>query len=182
MAVFSTIIGALGASAATASAIGTAASVIGTGLGVAGSFQQAAGQRKAQNAQKRQEVYRQRLMETESHRTQMDLIRQQQIARATSLANTTAQGAASSGSSAMPGAEGTISSQFGRARQADSSNLQFGQFQFAENRRVADANQMAARGGTIASAGAGLSSLGGIFVSNAQRIGRIGQTARLARA
>lgn len=182
MAVFSTILGALGASASAASAVGAAASAIGTGLSVVGSFQQAAGQRKAQNAQKRQEVYRQKQMETESRRTQMELIRQQQIARANALANTTAQGAAAPGSSAMGGAEGTISGTFGRGIQADQSNLTFGQMQFAENRRVTEANQMAARGGTLASAGQGLSSLGGMFVKNAEIIGRIGQVPRKARA
>lgn len=181
MAIFSTILGALGASAATASAIGTAAQVVGTVAGVAGSFQQAAGQRKAQNAQKYQEVIRQRAMETESRRTQLELVRNQQIARATALANTTASGASAEGSSAMGGAEGTIAGTFGRGIQADQSNLTFGQMQFAANRRVAQGQAMAAQGGTLASAGAGLSSLGGIFVNNAQRIDRVGQTARVGR-
>lgn len=181
MAVFSSIIGALSISASTAATIGGAASLIGTGLSVAGSFQQAAGQRKAQNAQKRQEAYRQKQMENDSRRTQMELIRQQQIARATALTNVTASGASAPDSSAMGGAEGTISGTFGRGIQADQSNLAFGQLQFAENRRIADANKMAARGGTIASAGAGLSSLGGIFINNAERIDRVGQTNRLGR-
>lgn len=174
MAVFSSIIGALGVSAATASTVGAVASAVGTGLSVAGSFQQAAGQRKAQRAQERAENYRQKQMEQESIRQRMELIRQSQIQRAQSLATTTAQGAAGEGGSAMGGAEGSIFGQAGRGIQAVNSNVAYGNLIFDENRRAAQGQRMAAQGGTIASAGSGLTSLGNAFVNNAERIGRIG--------
>jgi hypothetical protein len=174
MPVFSTIIGALGVSASTASTVGAVASAVGTGVSVAGSFQQAAGTRKAQRAQERAEVYRQKQMEQDAIRQRMELIRQAQIQRAQSLATGVAQGAASEGSSAMPGAEGSISGQAGRGIQAVNSNVAFGNLIFDENRRAAQGNRMAAQGGTLAAAGQGLTSLGNSFVTNAERIGRIG--------
>jgi hypothetical protein len=163
MAVFTSIIGAIGAATA---AVGTAA-------GVVGSIQQASGQRKAQAAQRKQEALREKQMENDSRRKQLELVRQQQIARATSLASTTASGASAEGSSAMGGVEGTISGQYNRGIQADESNLGIGRLMFAEGRNVARGQAQAARGGTLQSAGQGLTSLGNAFVNNAERYGRI---------
>lgn len=172
MAIFSSIIGAIGAS--TAAAIGTAATVAGTAAGVYGQVRQAQGQRRAQQAQRAAEVVRQNQMENDTRRRQLEMIRQQQIARATALTNTTASGASGEGGSAMGGAEGSISGQFGRGVQAESYQAGIGRSLFGWNEQVRRGNQTAADGGTIASMGQGLVSLGGAFVNNAERIGRIG--------
>lgn len=174
MAVFSAILGAVGASAAAASTVGSVVSAVGTAVGVAGSFQQAAGQRKAQNAQKRAEFAREKQMELDSRRKQLELIRQQQIARATAVANITSSGAGGEGASALGGAEGTISGQFGRGIQGEQTNTAFGRTLFQANRDVATGNAMAAQGGTVQNLGQGLTSLGGAFIKNAEAIGRVG--------
>lgn len=174
MAVFTAIASALAGLAGSAGAIGTAATVVGTAASVAGGFQQAAGQRKAQNAQKYAENIKQKQMELEAQRRQRQIIREQQIARANSLATTTAQGAASEGSSALGGAEGTIFGQGGRAIQETNSNATFGGMIFDANRRATAGYAMAARGGTLASAGSGLSSLGQGFIKNMEVINRVG--------
>lgn len=172
MAVFSAIIGAIGAS--TAAAVGAAATVIGTGVSIAGSLTQAAGQRKAQKAQERAEYLRERAMETEAQRKRMELIRQQQIARATSLAATTGAGASAEGSSAMPGAEGTVFGQYGRGIQSENSNMLTGGALFAQNREKAKGDAQAAFGGTLSATGSGISSLGNSFTNNVEKINRIG--------
>lgn len=174
MAVFSSIITAVGLSTTAAATIGGVASAVGTAAGVVGQFQQAAGQRKQQNAQKRAEALREGQMEIDSRRKQMEMIRQQQIARAAAVANITSSGAGGEGSSAIGGAEGTIFGQTGRGIQGEQTNLTFGRGIFAANRDAARGAAMSARGGTLASAGAGLSSLGGAFIKNAEAIGRIG--------
>lgn len=167
MAVFSAIAGAIGT-------LGTVASVAGTAASVAGGFVQAAGQRKAQNAQKRAEVLRMKEMELDSVRKTRETIRQQQIARANAVATTTAQGAGGEGSSALAGAEGTIGGQAGRNIQEINSGVEMGRSMFRTNMDTAAGNALAARGGTIASAGAGFASLGNQIVKNQKEIVRIG--------
>lgn len=174
MALFTSIASAIGMSAATASTIGAAASLAGTAASVAGGVIQQQGQRKAIEAQKRQEAVRENQMMEESRRTTREAIRRAQIQRATSLATTTAQGASAEGSTAMAGVDATISGQMGRTIGDNQVNLGFGKEIFRENRNVLKAQQQAAMGGTIATAGSGLQSLGNSFTNNAERIGRIG--------
>lgn len=171
MAVFTAIAGAIGSAAAT---IGAVTSAVGTAAGVVGSIQQASGQRKAQAAQRRAEGLRQKQMELESTRRQRETIRQQQIARANALATTTAQGAAAEGSSALGGAEGGIFGQAGRDIQATRSNEAIGAGIFDANAQASVGLAQAARGGTLANIGSGLTSLGNSFSNSVERINRIG--------
>ena len=174
MAFFSAIATAASALASSAGTIGAGLSAIGTVAGVAGQFQQAAGNRKAQNAQKRAEALRMKQAELDADRKRRETIRQQQIARANALATTTAQGASAEGGSALGGAEGTIGGQAGRNIQEINSNLEFGRGIYKANQDSAAGYAMAARGGTLSSAGQGIASLGGQLVKNMKDIYKIG--------
>lgn len=171
MAIFSSIAAGLGAAAG---AVGTAASAIGTVASVAGGLVQYSGQQRAIKQQKKAETIRQNQMQYQALTQTREAVRQQQLARAQSLANTTAQGASAEGSSALAGAEGTISGQVGRNIQEIGTNLAFGQGIFRANAKASAAYQDAAAGQTISGFGSGLTSLGNQLVNNQRTIARVG--------
>lgn len=169
--IFSAIAGALGASAG---AIGTAASALGTAATVAGGVAQYSGQQRAIAQQKKAEQIRMNQMEYQARNQTREIIRQQQLQRAQSLATATAQGASGEGGSALAGAEGTLSGQTGRAIGEVQDNLAFGRGIFRANAKASAAYQDAALGQTISSAGSGLTSLGNQLVNNQRTIARVG--------
>lgn len=201
-AVASTIsaIGAAAAGAAAATGI-TAAGVTAVAAGAgavaagAGAYMNYAGAKKTAAAMKAQaaandkalalqqqiEDKRQQAMNLDASRRKRALIRQAMQARAMALSTANAQGAANAGSSALPGAFAGIEGQMNFNGLGVAQNQSIGNDIFGLNRGVGAAYREAARAGsntgaTMSAAGAGLSSLGGAFLTNAGTIGRVGAT------
>lgn len=154
-------------------AVGVAAGLAGTAVSYMGMQDQAKAQEKMQAEQKKQEALRQQQMNLEAMRKKREIIRQAQVARATSLTTATNQGGAES--SGFAGALGTISGQAGRGTLATSQNQELGNEMFASNARMAGFMGAYQAGGTMASMGSGISSLGGALVNNAGTISQVGQ-------
>jgi hypothetical protein len=132
------------------SAVALAASAVGTVVGVVGATQQASAQKKAEELRKQQ-------MNLDATRQRRDILRQSIIARSQALSTATAQGAASG--SGLAGAYGQVEGQFARGTQAVNQNQEIGG-------KIFDANASADAAGGLASAGAGLASLGGATLQN----------------
>lgn len=156
--------------------------IVGVGVAGAGYVKQQSAAKEMAQAQQDQiaqqqkiEAQRKQQMELEAARAQKQVLRNQQRARAMSLATATAQGA--SYGSALPGAYGGESGQANTNLLSIGQNLQIGQNIFGYNQQIS--NDRIAYAGAQAdyAAGQGLSSLGGALVSNAQTITNIGQVA-----
>lgn len=164
----------MGAIATTIAAIGLAVSAVGVGTSVYGSVTQGQAQKKASEEQKKQEELRKQQMNLEAMRRKRDIIRQSQIASARSTATAQAQGGAES--SGLSGALSTISTQAGGASLATSQNQELGNAMFDSNARLAGYMGAAAQGGSIASAGSGIGSLGGALINQSRTISRVGSS------
>lgn len=162
MAVFSTII----------AAIGIAASVAGTAIAFKSSQQQAKAQKQMIAAQQRAEQQRELQMNLDATRKKREVIRQAQVARANALSTGAAQGAGES--SSLEGAFGGISGQSGVNMLGISQNQEIGGKIFAANRDVGAAQGKMADAQSFGAMGSGLSSLGGALVKNSDTIGKIG--------
>lgn len=132
---------------------------------VAGGVLQYVGARKASKARKKAERLRQRQMELDTKRRQRDILRKAIAARASTEAAGDAQGALFSSGFAGGLAQTTASA--GRSGLAQDQNLEIGGGIFSANAKVADAQGLSATG-------AGLSSLGGSLLSNAETFRNVG--------
>lgn len=148
MAAFSTLIAAAGIAA-----------------GAAGTALQVAGSRKAQKGAQRAEKLREAQMNLETTRSNRQIIRQANLARATALSNATSQGAQLG--SGLAGGLSQISGQSGTSILANNQNQQLGVGMF-------DANRQISAGNSLAATGSGISSLGSGLVQNSETIARIG--------
>ena len=172
MALFTSLLTALGATAAgtgaaggAASGLGAVAGAIGTAATIGGTILQASGARAAADAQKKQEQLREAQMNMDSMRQRRSIIRQSQVARATAVSNAGSQGVLDS--SGLAGGQAQISGQTGQNLQGSFAGQRIGAQMF-------DANAQEAAGRTTASTGAGLSSFGGALVKNQDQIGKLG--------
>lgn len=161
----------------TALAIGVAAA--GVGVGVAGMVQQRAGQKQqaeyqqqAISLQQQQDAQRRQQMELDATRRKREMIRQSIIARSQALAATTAGGANTS--SALPGAYGGVSGRTNVNELGVNQNEQIGENMFSIQGGITAANAGYARAGASAAAGAGMVSLGNMFIQNSSTISKIG--------
>ena len=123
-------------------------------LGVIGSVVGFIGQQKQAKAAKKAEALRERQMNLEAARKKRELIREGVMAR--SQAKTTAESQGAGAGSGLSGGLAQITGQQGRNVQANNQDQQIGSGIFAANRQYA-------AGGTLASIGSGISSLGSIF-------------------
>lgn len=162
-------------------AISTLIAAAGLALTAGGMYAQYQGAKKGNEAQddalrQQQDIERQRQkqMELEATRRKREMIRQQLTARSQALATATAQGAAGSGGSAVPGAYGSISGRTNVNTLGVNQNLEIGQNIFGLNEGILGSYRAAAAAGSTSAFGAGLSSLGGGIMSNAGTLGRIG--------
>lgn len=162
MAVFSTII----------AAVGVAASIAGTVVAYQGAQKQAKAQKQALAAQQRAENIREQQMEVDATRKRRQMIREQQVARAQALQTSVNQGADSS--SVLGGVYGGIGGQTGVNVLGVEQNREMGRGIFSANRDATAANIRGAAGASQAAMGNAISSLGGALVSNSGTIGRIG--------
>lgn len=141
---------------------------VGLAAGLAGTAVQYMGQKTAQKGAERAERLREAQMNLDNQRSRRQIIRQAVAARATSLSNSTSQGAQES--SGGIGGQQQITSEAGQSILSNNQNQQLGQGMFAANRQISAGNSQA-------SLGSGISSLGGSLVNNSEMIGRIGQYA-----
>lgn len=157
----------------------TAAAIAGVALSAAGAATSFAGAGKAASAQKamsgvqiQQENVRERAMEFDARRRTLEVLRNQQRARALALTTATAQGA-SMGSGLM-GGYGQIAGQAGENITGIQGQLGFGREMFALNRQMAGIQNQYASASSMMSMGSGMSSLGGAILSNLGPIKSIG--------
>jgi hypothetical protein len=133
---------------------------------------QAASQAAAIAEQKRAEALRRRQMELDVSRRKREMIRTQVASMGTAEAVATNQGAQFG--SALPGAYGGISGRTGVNMLGVNQNAELGGQIFDSNMRVSDHYRDAAMAGGEAAQGAGMVSMGGMLLSNSQRIGQVG--------
>lgn len=139
-------------------AIGAAASVAGTVMSVVGASKQAKAQKKAEELREKQ-------MNLDADRQKRQAIREGIVARSRALTTATNQGAAEG--SGLQGGYAQITGEQGRNVRTIEQSRDIGAGIFSANRD-------AAKGGTLASFGSGLSSLGGMLMNNSGTIGRVG--------
>lgn len=136
-------------------------SAIGTGVSVYGQI-------KGVQAAKDAEAQRKKQMNLDAMRQRREIIRNQNLARATAISTGANTGAFYG--SALPGAEGQIAGRAGNQITGSSQNQEIGNNIFAANRRAFDAS-------IISDFGAGMSSLGNGLISNAgtfERVNKVG--------
>lgn len=168
MAVFSSIISALGtAVGAASSALGSTSLIGAAGLGISGAgvLTNYLGQQKAMEGQRKAEELRAKQMEFEGMRRTREVFRQQQAARSMALASATSGGSAEG--SILQGAYGGIEGRTGTNLTGIQGNLGFGRGMFAANAERDAGQSMAATGGAM-------TSLGGSVINNAGLINRVG--------
>lgn len=134
------------------------AAAINLGSALVGGFMQYKGMQTQIKAQQKAEKLRERQMNLQAMRERREVIRQSILARSTALAQTTAQGAAASGSSALGGAYGQISGDKNRQIVAINQNQQIGQGIFKANRQYFAGSQQIGMGQAVAGAGEAISS------------------------
>lgn len=148
------------------------------GAGAAVSYgaakQNAAAQTAALDAQKQSEALRQQQMNLDATRRKREIIRQSVAARSAAVAQTTAQGASGAGGSSLPGAVGSIAGRQGVGFEGIDQNQQIGNSIFAAHQAQLTAYQSAANAQSVGALGAGITSLGGAFISNAGTFGKVG--------
>lgn len=132
---------------------------VGLGVSVVGQINQTSAAKKAEAA-------RQKQMNLEESRRRRDIIRNT-IATQAAARNTAANQGALYGS-AYPGGQGQIAGRGGDQLVASRQNQDLGNDVFAANKDYYNAS-------VLTDFGAGLSSLGGMLVSNAGTIKRVGQ-------
>lgn len=156
-----------------------AVAAVGAGVSVAGQMQQKSAAKKMAAAEQDRilqeqaiEAQRQKQMELEAKRRQLEILRQGQRARSLALATTTNQGAQFG--SGLEGAYGQASGQEGSQLLAGTQNLEIGRGIFGLNQNVTADRIRYSQGQSNYQSGAALSSLGGTIISSAGAISRIG--------
>lgn len=156
-----------------------ASTVAGVGMGVAGYAQQRKAASDMQSSQndmvqnmQAAEAQRKQAMELDARRRQMELIRQGNVARATSLASATAGGDAFG--SGLQGAYGNIEGGMNTGLTGVSQNLQIGRNIFGINSNITQDRLAYSNAQGSMYAGQGMMSLGGQMVNLGPTIGRVG--------
>lgn len=164
MAAFTSIIAAAG--------LGLAAG--GLALNYTSSQKMAKSQEESIALQRRQDEERRKAMELDAARRKREMIRQALAARSRALSVATAQNAGAG--TGLQGAYGGIQGRTGVNLLGVDQNLEIGRTMFGLQAGISEANASAARWGSMAQTGAGLTSLGGSLIKNMDAISRIGST------
>lgn len=153
--------------------VGLGLSAIGTLTNIGASKKLAAESKK--QAQLEQQVERQRMaqMEIDARRKQMEVLRNQQRARASALAVATSQGA--SLGTGLAGAYGQIAGQTGTNLLGITQNLDIGRNIFDVNAKISQSKMRLADAQSQAAIGQGLTSLGGSVLNTMEPINRLGR-------
>jgi hypothetical protein len=121
---------------------------------VAGGYMQYKAQKDQTKALQKAEKLRERQMNLQAMRERRETVRTAMQARSMALATTTAQGAASQGTSALGGAYGQIQGEAGRQILAINQNQEIGRGIFKANRQYSDATLQEGYGKMVSGAGA----------------------------
>ena len=146
-------------------AVSTIIAGVGLGLSAAGSIVSYNAQKKRDAAEQKAERSRQKAMNLDAQRKKRAIIRDMQVARATALANATAQGGAES--SSLQGGFAQISGQ-------GNTNLVGVEQQQAIGNTIFAANRQASKASSQYGIGQAITSIGGQLIENRQEISRIG--------
>lgn len=155
--------------------IGSAVSAGGAYMNYQGQRKQAAAQEQAIALQQQIEEQRQKQLNLDATRRKREIIRQSIAARAQALATVAAQNAQSG--TALPSAYAGISGRSNVNLLGVEQNQEIGNSMFGLNRGLLGAYREGAAGQSMSATGQGLTSLGGMILSNATTIGRVGGTA-----
>lgn len=153
-------------------AIGIGLSAVGMATQAYSGMQQAEGQKKSIEAQQKSEALRYQSMELDSARRKREMIRKAQLQSAQGESIATNQGAGQS--SGIEGVLGGISGQSGTALQGIEQNRQIGAGLFQANQEKLQAGYTSANASTIGSIGQGIDKIGGMVMSNASNINKLG--------
>lgn len=155
-----------------------AIAIAGAALAGVGAYQQYQGAKSSAEYQKdmtakelQAEAVRQRAMELDARRKQMEIVRNQNKARAMALATANNQGGQLG--SGLQGGYGGISGQSLTNLQGINQNLEFGQQLFGINSAISQDKINMAGANTQMALGSGLSSLGGTMINSASTIGNL---------
>jgi hypothetical protein len=153
------------------SSIVAAAAVAGVGLSVAGTLTNMSAAAKANAAQKQviageqaAEAQRQKAMELDARRRQLETFRNVQRSRSLALTNATNQGAQQG--SGLQGGYGQIAGEGGTNLLGINQGLEVGRDLFSISGQISQAKMRLADAGQQASLGSGLSSLGGSIMNS----------------
>lgn len=118
------------------------------------------------------EAQRQKAMELDARRKQIEMVRQAQRARALALTTASAQGAQDG--SVLAGAYGSIQGQTGFNLEGVQQNLAIGESIFGLNQQIAQQKMKMADVGAEKATSQGISSLGGALIQNLPGIKGLG--------
>lgn len=155
-------------------ALSIGASAIGTGISLIGAQKQNEAQKDIIRAQEQQNKIREQQMEADARRRRLEVIRQQQKARAAALAAATNQGAI--GGSGLQGGYGQIAGQTTSNVEGINQGLGFGEQIFALDNTISGYRSNYASASTLSAFGSGLSSLGGSLMHGMDAYGRLSGT------
>ena len=141
-----------------------ASTIAGVSLSAYSAISGSQSQRRMAEDQQRQEALRQQAMELDNRRRQLEVLRQQQRARATALSNATAQGAASG--SGLQGGYGQIAGETNTNLLGLNQSLMLGRENFAIDQDITSARSSYATS-------SGLGSLGGTLIQSLGPIQRL---------
>jgi hypothetical protein len=134
-------------------------------LSAGGAYLQYQGSKQAEEGQRKAEQARQSSATLDARRRRRQIIREQQVARATALSNATNQGAGEG--SGLQGGYGSISGQANTAISGINQQETLGNAVFAANRQTS-------QGRTTASLGGAFQTVGGTILQNRQAISQVG--------
>ena len=154
-------------------AASVAATAVGTGMQMMGAHDAANAQKDIIAGERAAEAQRQKAMELDARRRQLEIVRQSQRARAMALSSANAQGAAFG--SGLQGGYGQISGQSGTNLLGVQQNLEIGRNIFGINAGISNAKMNMADAQSFSAMGQGISSLGGAVLKNFGAINSLAQ-------
>lgn len=142
----------------------------GAGASFAGASQKAAAQKQQIMLEQKAEEQRRLYMEDDARRKEMEIVRNQQRARAIALTNSTSQGA--SFGSGLQGGYGQIAGQSGVNMLGVNQNLEIGRNLFGINSQISQQKILQGQGASEMATGQGLSALGSSLWSTQAPLGQ----------
>lgn len=156
-------------------AVAVGVSAVGVGVSMYGSSQQAKANQDIASQQQQANQISLQAMEVESHRRQLETVRQGQIARSQSTAVATSQNAQLG--SGLPGAQAQVTGEQNYNMLGLNQNLDLGKEMNTVNNNISQDRMSLASAQGISAFGSGLTSLGNIGVSTFGSYNRLSQFA-----
>ncbi len=153
--------------------VGAVSAVAGTGVSIIGAQRQAEYQSQALAAQQKAESARNQAMELDARRKSLEVIRNQQRARALALANATSSG--TQFGSGLSGGFGQISGQSNTNALGINQSLGLGRQMFAANSDLTQARIGEAGAASFSAIGGSIAGLGKTFMNDFNQFKSFGQ-------